>query len=301
MAKTKVTGYFNPHPWPLALSISRLGVNLTLNKGEFVKDAMGRKINDPVLEPYTGPNMLSSEKSQTEVDTVYFAKSVRPGQSSSGVGGTSEVSKVTTGSKIKDNVREVTQKPAQLKAQPAPAPAVKPEARPSSVKAFSIEEARRLGLVGRAPRPEPDLPDDTGPGAANNAPTVDQVLGEEIPTLDTGKINENYGIPFDIPTERVSMPIPEPKVKPAQTQDLDLPEPKLDESEEGDEDEDEEEAPLVTDSERKFVCGIDKRDFRFRSELEHYAKTTYPEQVDEIMKPYPKVVRKGKRRQSKGR
>ena len=65
---TRVVGYFNNNPWPVHVSLSDYGISLNLqNRGDYVRDTDGNKINDPALEAMTGENMLSREMSDTPV------------------------------------------------------------------------------------------------------------------------------------------------------------------------------------------------------------------------------------------
>jgi hypothetical protein len=40
---------------------------------------------------------------------------------------------------------------------------------------------------------------------------------------------------------------------------------------------------------KPFVCNIDGKDFRYRSQLATYAERKYPDKIAEILAPYPET------------
>jgi hypothetical protein len=84
MSSTKVVGYFNNNRWPVIISISAVNVNLTVsprvpgrNDNYVIDRDTGKKINDPLLERFVGPDMLSRETSKTEVPLLLFPRPVQ--------------------------------------------------------------------------------------------------------------------------------------------------------------------------------------------------------------------------------
>ena len=64
---TKISGYYNPNPFPIVLAINELCQNIQLEPGKFIVDGQGNKINDPLFESYCRPNCLSIEMSPVPV------------------------------------------------------------------------------------------------------------------------------------------------------------------------------------------------------------------------------------------
>lgn len=72
---TNVVGFFNGNTWPVHIAISALNVYVNLaNRGDFVVDSDGNKINDPILEQFVGPGQLSKEVSKVPVPRRLFAR-----------------------------------------------------------------------------------------------------------------------------------------------------------------------------------------------------------------------------------
>lgn len=75
---TKVVGYFNPNAWPISISISTLGISVTLEQsGDYVMMQTEKglvKVNDPILEEYVRARGLAREVTDTPVPVVAFPR-----------------------------------------------------------------------------------------------------------------------------------------------------------------------------------------------------------------------------------
>jgi hypothetical protein len=161
MAKTtKVIGYFNANPWPVHLSISAIGISVFLaNRGEFVVDEEGNKINDPILESYVGPGQLSREISAEPVPVRFFSRRAV---------------------EVKDNDYSSVMEAAEFVETPK---GVKPVVKPKEITAqfpenytpitaMSMEQAIKLKLVRPMVQPK------------ENAPTMVEAKNKYIPSID---------------------------------------------------------------------------------------------------------------------
>lgn len=163
---TNVVGYFNSNPWPVHIAISSLGISLHIpNRGEFVKDDKGNKVNDPILEQYVGPGQLSRETSSTPVPVRMFirpgAPTVNPLQAQSSIHQASAF--VQTPSGVQPVLMERTPEYLQV-----------PENRVSHV-GMTMEQARKLKLVRPTVDPRTAAPKDSDGQPAR---------GETLPTLE---------------------------------------------------------------------------------------------------------------------
>lgn len=141
---TLVKGYFNPNPYRVNVSISELNISFPLEPQQFVKvRGTGQKVNDPIFDRFVGAKMLSPELSDKPVPVIRIpvvapAAPVQPGY--------------VVGQGHKDKTGKWV--PPVAAAQPAPPAPASPDARPvvanhPSIKGMSIEEARRLGFIGK--------------------------------------------------------------------------------------------------------------------------------------------------------
>ena len=159
---TNVTGYYNPNTWSVHVSISECNLGITLKPNEFIKDrATGKKINDPLLDRYCGPKMLAQETAPEPVEVLRLP--VVTAIRTAGAG-------YVVGQGHKDSTGK-WQPPTQSNPMPNEAP---PESR-ASIRAMSVEEARKAGLIGK-PR---ILPEDYGATDTDGAPT----RGDAIPKI----------------------------------------------------------------------------------------------------------------------
>lgn len=160
---TNVVGYFNSNPWPVHIAISALGISLHIpNRGEFVKDGEGNKVNDPILEQYVGPGQLSRETSASPVPIRMF---IRPEQVKDTR--TSSIHSASAFVQTPSGVQPVLLNPRDEMPQ-------LPENRSSCV-GMSMEQARKLKLVRPMLDPRTQAPKDT-----DGQPTP----GELLPTLE---------------------------------------------------------------------------------------------------------------------
>jgi hypothetical protein len=160
---TNVVGYFNSNPWPVHIAISALGISLHIpNRGEYVKDAEGNKVNDPILEQYVGPGQLSRETSSTPIPIRMF---VRPGLHPEVR--TSSIHTASAFVQTPSGVQPVILNPRDEMPQ-------LPENRASCV-GMSMEQARKLKLVRPMVDPRTQAPKDT-----DGQPSP----GELLPTLE---------------------------------------------------------------------------------------------------------------------
>lgn len=176
--KTNIQGYYNGNEWPIMLCVSERNLTLQLAPGEHVVDSTGRKVNDPLLERYVSKRGLSREvvASQGDVNplpTPVNAVNIQSRATASPV-------LQATGFKM-DKKGAVTPVFEVPKVNPAPAPQGTPGLMTvnqpgSSVRAFTVEEAQRAGLIGKIkPLPEDYGATETGTGVP--AP------GNQIPEL----------------------------------------------------------------------------------------------------------------------
>ena len=163
---TEIAGYFNPNSWPVQVAISELNLTVTLQPMEFILDRAGRRINDPLLNRFVGPKMLSVEKSAQPVPVLRIPTVPLPKPDPH-----------------RHSVRQGV-KNEKGKWQPAaPRPVDEPAlpvvtTQPSSlasIKGMSIEEAKRRGYIGK----QRILPEDYGLEESAGTP----IRGERMPSI----------------------------------------------------------------------------------------------------------------------
>jgi len=163
-AKTYTIGYFNANKWPIHLFISELNTTLQLQPNEYVLNKQGRKINDPFLERYCGPMRLSREESKTEkVDLISIPQ-------------TAVERRKYDGHAVKEATK-FTKEPGGVRKPVIPEPIENP--RPpedtNPVKYYTIEDARKMGLIN----PTREIPEDFGVTDTDGAAPP----GEKIPSI----------------------------------------------------------------------------------------------------------------------
>ena len=326
---TNVVGYFSPNPWPLQISLSSTGVSLLLErKGDFVKDSQGRKINDPILEQYVGPGMLSRETSSKPVPMLLFAPQALPAQNNA------------TSVHVATNARQMN---APASTNPASFETL--AANHNSCVGMTMEQALKLKLVRPTITPKVTLSKDTDgqPPQGESLAYLDDTIPRDMKPGEYQRwlAQQRAGIPPETEEEPVEAPVdsaPEVEstpvarpVDPDGTLTAPVAEPATETAPEAPDTsralveslaaaasdqtviEDAVAAALgaapkaprsATDVEpdalpkpnlsgpaapqEKYVCEPDGRRFAFRSQLLQYARQKYPGRVDEIMKPYPK-------------
>ena len=294
-AATNVVGYFNPNLYPVHISISELNLSFTLkNRGDYIVDKTGRKINDPVFERCVGTSMLAREMSDAPIQVVALRRNptVTP-TGPYGFGGLNDSKKATP-----ENTAPRT-------------PEVRPSGGVNPVGAFSRAQAERLGIVksvrgmsedagvtdtdkGLAPNIQEALdisrttPREPRKNAAVVPPTAlaespqQQAIVDALSRSAAQPIHEN---PLDLLTEEVvDEPAPVVAVPPVVSTEpaapvyAELPDPSV-------------EPAYSPDSQlgdaKRFVCFVDNKAFKYRSELDRYAKKKYPDTHAKIMESYP--------------
>jgi len=155
---THVSGYFNGAKWPIHLVISRLNITLYLKPGEYVLDRADQKINDPYLEIYADAKQLSRELSETPVpiNGIPVVANQQPQVSANPVQATSKFELNSKGQRAPVMPKAVFRPPVAADANP--------------IKAMSMDEARRQGLVRRVREVPEDYGDTDTSGRPNNNP-----------------------------------------------------------------------------------------------------------------------------------
>lgn len=161
-----VVGYFNPNTWPIQVAISELNLSVPLQPMEYILDRSGRKINDPILEPYVGPKMLQRETSNKPVNILRIPTRPVP---------VADPRAHPIGQGFKD-ARGKWQPPAPADPNsPITGQPPAPSASKSSVTGMSIEEARKRGFIGK----QRIVPEDYGMDETAGSPQ----RGDKIPTI----------------------------------------------------------------------------------------------------------------------
>lgn len=296
---TNVVGFFNPNTWSIHLAISDLNIALQLKPKEYVLDRSGRKINDPLLQKYVGNKMLACETSADPVALVRIAYP-RPVDNS-------HQASVQSGYRDSNGKWQppLPPNPDSPISQAVAVHAVSSSHTP--IRAMSIEEARKAGLVARTrnvpedygltettglpsdgakippirlatdlvKRPVRPLPEEL---MQTNDPTkmaLKQQLAQaqkfnpEKPPLLTGNVQEAAAsVGLEEATNVIGGELPPP--------DLDDHPPAAKPAK-----------PNNPSSEKNFVCQLDSKAFRYRSELKRHVLRKYPAQAEELMAQYP--------------
>lgn len=309
MSSTRVIGYFNPNSHPVSIASSSLGLNITIQPKEYVKDSAGNKINDPRLETYTGPHMLAREISQKDVPVRFVAAGVAPTVPP-------PVSAHPTGFTASAVVPKVSARPTGVKMPPAPQ--TPPRGSGNPIVAMSVEEAKRRGLIKDTRRTVTGPADNESDArSAVHAPTIDYAIDvpSKSPRPTPKKVTAGgppaapqtppptpaapphaappHAAPAAVPEELIqstlSSVIQEDEVPVAAEDEIGLDRVIDDPATEGASDGPE----VTTTSDKKFICIVDGKGFDYRSQLEKWARRKYPERLDEIMAPYPPISVRG--------
>jgi hypothetical protein len=161
--RTNVTGYFNPHAFPISLNSPSIGLVQVIKPGGFVVDRQGIKINDPQLDRFVGQNRLSRETT-TATDGVAVRRLAKPGErpaSQSSVIAVPASPAVHSRDNRPNAVTPITRAPGHALISDRKMTVVNPdttgkESAPRPVvSARTIAEAEKLGYLGRA-RPTVD-------------------------------------------------------------------------------------------------------------------------------------------------
>lgn len=301
MSSTRVIGYFNPNSHPVSIASSSLGLNITIQPKEYVKDSAGNKINDPRLESYTGPHMLAREISQKDVPVRFVAAGMAPVTPP-------PVSAHPTGFTASSVVPKVSARPTGVKMPPPPQ--TPPRGSGNPIVAMSVEEAKRRGLIRDTRRTVAGPPDNESDArSAVNAPTIDYAI--DVPSKSPRPTPKKVtaGGPPAAPQTPPPTPVAPPPAAPAAPEELiqstlssviqEDEVPVAAEDEIGLEDVIDDTAAsaseATTTSDKKFICLVDGKGFDYRSQLDKWARRKYPERLDEIMAPYPPISVRGVR------
>jgi hypothetical protein len=169
-ATTNVLGYFNNNPWPVHIAISQLGISIHLDqRGHYVADRQGHKINDPILDQYVGPGQLDREVSNQPVPVRYFARPENRPTNDRHV-----VREATAFQQTPHGVRPIM---APIRPE---APVVQQHTAP--VVGMSMEEARALNLIRPVTEAkESDVTDTTGaPTRGDSLLTIEEATPRDM-------------------------------------------------------------------------------------------------------------------------
>jgi hypothetical protein len=181
-ATTKIIGFFSPNPWPCHVANNLLGISQTLkNKGDYVVDGEGNKINDPRLMQYVGASMLSVHMGTEEIPVRTMVIPTVESSTRHGFGGSRTVPEIVQKGTPKPAIKTVKEKPPTAVISPAtqklPDNPVEGVVKSQWGFGMSMEQARKLGLTGNA-RP---IPEDHGVLETDGAP----LHGAQIPEIGT--------------------------------------------------------------------------------------------------------------------
>jgi len=307
---TNIVGFFNPHAFPVHIAVSEFNISFTLtNRGEYIVDPTGRKINDPIFERYVSPNGLAREMSENPVPVLAVALREHTPASSLGFTATQDMKKGPG-----DTVEHV------FRPQVATVASV-PAMNTNPIGAMSMDEARRRGLAAptRAVREDAGVDEkEAGPGkipeipiatdlpyrknkalttatslpaalVAPENPSQARVI-EALQRASTVDVDDpNLIAKVTQPEEIITDVAPAGHTGPKMTTIANLPAPDLGEPVEATES-----SKPVSEHSKRFICSMDGKRFQYRSELDRYVKRVYPDNAAELLLPYPEGKRKVK-------
>lgn len=304
-ATTKIIGFQNQNSWPVHVANNLLGISQTLhNKGDYVCDREGLKVNDPRLMQYVGSNMLTVHMGEAEIPVHTMPMSTHEATTRHGFGGTRTVPEVSTQKGVpKLPVKNEKEKPPTAVISPATTRIqdVEPAGLVKSQWGFgmSMEQARKLGLAGNS-KP---IPEDHGVVDTEGA----LLNGQQIPDISTPR----YPRP-KVQTDLSAFVQGEAIMPPASEEISDAPvkvavdgfampempraEPLLEESETDAPAAEPEPEPTMpstavhseSQGAVRFVDPETQRGFKYRSQLARFVQKKYPkEKADAIMSAYP--------------
>lgn len=268
-----VVGYFNPNSWPVVINISSVNVNFTLEPKAFVTLG-GRKVNDPLLEKYVGPDMLAKQTTKDGVPLVLFPRVEAPQISSE--------SSVRVNPTVDKDPRGFVQDSSFDKMKSAVAVG---NSSGNSIRVYTRDEAVKKGII----RPIVDSPieapkeTDGQPSRLDNIPRIEDTMPREVSPQEAKKI-----------VERLKKEQPDPELDPAPSPENEKTKAEGFSSEE---------IKLRSDALLKamgiqessddpetkkdaFVCKADGKTFSRKGYLLNYVRKHYPKRVDELMAGY---------------
>ena len=277
--QTNVVGYFNANNWPVSFSSSALGLSITVQPRKYLTDRDGNKINDPRLEQYCRPQMLSKEVTKTG-ETVPL-RMIAGGTAATVAPATSPLS----GFSASVDVPPLAANRAPTALKP-PAKVQQPSTNLNPVMGMTMEEARKRGLVRATTTPPTGPKDDaTTATSAAGAPYIEVARdvgpkGPAKPVLppDAGPIAKELAaaaaVSPDSPDSSTGLKtILAPAIEAvAESAPRDHSKPVI---------------GVPGQTGKPYVCNIDGKGFDYRSQLKKYAARKYPHILDQIMSPYP--------------
>jgi len=258
-ATTQVIGFFNPNPYAVLIIDNSIGMQTLLqNKGDYITDASGNKVNDPRFEAYLH-TLLAAEYSTTgEVDIRYAVRQER--------------ATATTVVGFSAGATPDEKPPASNTRATAPTTSVSR----APVAAMSVQDAIASGLMKRSAI----IPEDVG------IPDTGKSISQRIPDLITPSydtiVPKVHAAPIKPVASAEAEELVVAPVAPILPPEFTFPEPDLGP------DVAEPKKSAALPSAQPFTCPIDDVGFRYRSQLERYVTFKYPDKLAAIMSKYPK-------------
>jgi hypothetical protein len=134
---TKVTGYYNPNSWQIALEISEANLKCVLNPGQYIRDRDRQLINDPIFEQFVRPKGLARATGEDQVPVRYVPRILKTARPAHSVTQATAFVRQPDGAVI----------PAYATDPTVQGPEVAVNANP--VVGMTVEAARAMGLIGK--------------------------------------------------------------------------------------------------------------------------------------------------------
>jgi hypothetical protein len=295
MSSTKTVGYFNPNRWPVIVNISAVNLNVTISPKGYVVDRSGKKINDPLLEKFVGPDMLARETSKTEVPFVLFPRpeAIVSGAHHTGIASSSEVVKDSRGI-----VQDSSFDGVHSRYTGVPTGVTAPS---HAVATYSVEEAVKRKIFRPVIIPDDsNAPKETDgqPVRGDNLPPV--MIARDASPSEARKLAEAGTIRVEAPVEvKKDQPVIQEEAAHEEAEGADG--PSLDVGahlKQLQQQLDAPEAPAPVPAPTtaapapksgrpdKFVCAADGRSFKKKGYLLNHVKKHFPDKEKELMAPY---------------
>lgn len=320
---TKTLGYYNGNDWPINLVISELNVSLNLAPGVYVKDAQQRQINDSYFDRFVKPLQLSKAVSKTgEVPLIAITHPAQPAQGDH----QHSVRSVPGFTSDRNGTRAPAPEPPKHVPQPVAVntPTHRGMSVDEARKLGLIGKPREIpedyGITDTAGHPVDASKAPPIRYAIESTPRVRQaeVLPAELTEMEgldprvaaqrtqlVGSLAKGARANIDSPsgflteaTVHTPAPMPVP-AQPAALLEEQLPQPNIFASDQIAPMPDPlaiaranaqkpmaEKTPAPKDD-KPFICNVDGSAFKYRSQLESYAKRKFVAQLEAIMAPYP--------------
>lgn len=267
---SNVVGYFNPNSWPVVINISAVNVNFTLPSKAFVVLRDGRKVNDPILETYVGPDMLAKQTTKEGVPQVLFP---RPD---------AVVVSHETGIRASQTVVKDSRGIVQDASFGAAAVAPSAPSSGGAIRVYSKNDAIKAGIIRPMieSRIEPPKETDGQPARLDDVPVIEDTTPREASPAEARRIIENMkkSSPSAPPPLAPEAPAGSDQAAQSQAEALFTAEEIKAKSE----------ALLKSIEPKKteFLCKADGKTFPRKSRLLDHVKKHYPDRVDELMAGY---------------